>query len=179
MQYFKTGSGRVFAYEDDVAIATAKDGTTTAAGTALPNVPTDLKPYTPPAPTAADKLAEAQATQIGQVSLAYRAAITANIDYTNAAGTKQTYQADDGSRSNLQDMLSAFAKSQTVPAGFFWVALDNSQVPFVYADLQGLAEALGVRGAAAFAQLQILKDKIRSATTISAVQAIVWTAPAA
>jgi hypothetical protein len=92
--------------------------------------------------------------------------------YNSVAGVKQTYQADAGSRSNLQDMLEAFRKPQAVPNGFFWVSLDNTHVDFTYADLQGLAETLGTRGAAAFVNLQVKKSQIRAATTIADVQAV-------
>lgn len=177
MQHFIDTAGNVYAYEDDVTITTAADGTTTGAmsdGTQLSAIPTDLKPYTPPQPTAADQLADIQQKQIDTLSRAYNAAITADIQFTSADGSTKTYQADQRSRDNLHDMIDGFSASKAVPSGFFWVAKDNTQVPFTYADLQGLAEALASRGATAFARFQTLKAQVKAATTDAAVQAIVW-----
>jgi hypothetical protein len=86
----------------------------------------------------------------------------------------KTYQADPGSVANLQGMLLAFGATQAVPSGFYWVAADNTQVPFTYADMQGLAQALGTQGAAEFQHLQTQKAAILAATTVDAVQAITW-----
>ena len=71
-------------------------------------------------------------------------------------------------------MLLAFGYTQTVPSGFYWVSLDNTQVPFTYADMQGLAAAFGLQGASAFQHLQTQKNAVLAATTVSAVQAITW-----
>jgi hypothetical protein len=71
-------------------------------------------------------------------------------------------------------MLLAFGATQAVPPGFYWVAADNAKVPFTYADLQGLAQAVGAQGAAAFQRLQALKDQVRAATSVAAVEAITW-----
>jgi hypothetical protein len=71
-------------------------------------------------------------------------------------------------------MLLAFGATQAVPSGFYWVAADNTKVPFTYADLQGLAQAIGTQGEAAFQHLQALKDQVRAATSIAAVEAITW-----
>lgn len=117
-----------------------------------------------PAPTEADKLAEAQAVKNGELSLAYGAAISADIQFKSADGTTQTYQADKGSRDDLHDMLAGFAATATAPSGFYWVASDNTHVPFTYADMQGLAQAMATRGAADFAKLQTLKDQVRAVT---------------
>ncbi|MHB1266444.1 MAG: DUF4376 domain-containing protein [Acidithiobacillus ferriphilus] len=54
------------------------------------------------------------------------------------------------------------------------MALDNSQVPFEYADLLGLAQAMALQGAAAFAKRQSLKAQVAAATTVTGVQAVVW-----
>jgi len=43
-----------------------------------------------------------------------------------------------------------------------------------YADLQGLANAILLRGQQAFAKYQTLKAKVNSATDTATVQSIVW-----
>lgn len=128
----------------------------------------------PAAPTTAQLLEVAQTAQITALTAAYQSAIVVPVSYTSKGGVTKTYQADAASVANLSQMLLAFAASQAVPAGFYWVSLDNTQVPFTYADMQGLAAAFGTQGAAAFQQLQSLKAQVNAATTVSAVQAVVW-----
>jgi hypothetical protein len=124
--------------------------------------------------TPAQLLAQAQATQIATLYAAYQQAIQQPVSYTSKGGVTKTYQADSGSIANLQAMLLAFGATQTVPSGFYWVSADNTQVPFVYADMQGLAQIIGTQGATAFQHLQTQKAAVRAATTVTAVQAIVW-----
>jgi hypothetical protein len=126
------------------------------------------------APPSAQLFAQAQAAHIALLRTAYQQAIQQPVTYTSKGGVTKTYQADPGSVSNLQSMLLAFSATQTVPSGFYWVSADNTQVPFTYADMQGLAQALGTQGAAAFQHLQTQKAAILAATTVDAVQAITW-----
>jgi len=128
----------------------------------------------PNAPTATQLLAQAQAAQIATLYAAYQQAIQFPASYTSKGGVTKTYQADPGSVANLQSMLLAFGATQTAPSGFYWVAADNTQVPFTYADMQGLAQAFGAQGAAAFQHLQTQKAAVKAATTVSEVQAITW-----
>jgi hypothetical protein len=126
--------------------------------------------FTNPLPT----LAQAQAAQIALLTAAYQQAIQQPVSYTSKGGVTKTYQADPGSIANLQAMLLAFGATQTVPSGFYWVSADNTQVPFVYADMQGLAQVIGTQGATAFQHLQTQKAAVNAATTVTAVQSIVW-----
>ena len=119
-------------------------------------------------------LAYMQQQQIATLYAAYQQAIQVPVSYTSKGGVTKTYQADAGSVANLQSMLLAFGAAQAVPSGFYWVAADNTQVPFTYADLQGLAQAFGAQGAAAFQHLQTQKAAVNAATTVSAVQAVTW-----
>ena len=70
-----------------------------------------------------------------------------------------------------------YAIAGATPAGFYWVAKDNTHVPFTPADLQGLYTDILAQGWAAFQTRQILKASVNAATTIAAVQACVWPAP--
>lgn len=119
-------------------------------------------------------LAQAQADQTATLTAAYTAAIAQPVAFTSAAGVAQTYQADPQSVSNTVASMLGCQAAQATPAGFFWVALDNTHVPFTYADLQGLAAAMFAQGAVAFAKLQVLKEQVRAATTVDAVGAVVW-----
>jgi len=173
--FINTADNSQWAFEPDV-VATNTGGIysfKTAAGAAL-NVPTTLVPYA--GPTAAQQLATAQAAQTAALATAYQTAIGRPVSYTSKAGVAKTYQADSGSVANLTWMILAFQAAAATPAGFYWIALDNTQVPFTFADLQGLAAALGAQGAAAFAQLQVLKAQVAAATTVAAVLAVIWPA---
>ena len=128
----------------------------------------------PAAPTSAEKLAAAQAAKIVEIDLAYQAAVTADISFTTAAGTTQTFQADPGSQTVLMQSVSGFNQSGKVPSGFYWVASDNAQVPFTLADLNGLYQGMLDRGWAAFQHRQDKKSAVSAATTVADVQAIAW-----
>lgn len=148
--------------------ATADPNTQKVDVTAVPPVVIDIPV------SAAQQLANAQAAQNAVLTAAYNAAIRANISFTTAAGVAQTYQADDDSRSNLNDMLLTFQSAGATPSGFYWVAADNTRVTMTYADLQAFAAALGTRGAGYFQHLQDKKATVRAATTVSAVEAVAW-----
>jgi len=141
-----------------------KPGWTVVGGVLTPPVP----------PTAAELLAQAQVAQIATLKQSYGAAIQQPVSYTSKGGVTKTYQADPQSVANLQNMLLAFQAAGAAPTGFYWVSLDNTQVPFTYADLQGLAAVMGEQGAAAFQHLQTLKAEVTAAASVSAVQAITW-----
>jgi hypothetical protein len=96
------------------------------------------------------------------------------VTFTSKSGATKAYQADAGAIANLQAMLVAFQGGEDMPAGFFWVASDDSQVPFTYADMQAIALVIGTRAVVAFQQLQVLKATVGSASTIEEVQAIAW-----
>jgi hypothetical protein len=128
----------------------------------------------PPPPTPAQLLAQAQAAQIATLQAAYQQAIQAPVSYTSKGGVTKIYQADPSSVANLQSMLLSFGATQTVPSGFYWVAADDTQVPFTYADLQGLAQAFGTQGWAMFQHLQTRKAAVKTATTVAGIHSYDW-----
>lgn len=122
--------------------------------------------------TAQKVLAEVQAEQIKLMYSEYAAAIGADVTITTAAGVTKAFQADQASIANVQAMLAAFPAA--LPAGFYWVSSDNTQVPIVLADLKALAAAMGSQGWAAFQRLQARKSSVLIATSVETVQAVVW-----
>ncbi len=134
---------------------------------------------TPPAnlgpslPTAA-ALAAAQTAKLASLAQSYVLAIAAGVQFTTAGGVTQTFQTDKASIDNILYALNGYAKAGATPSGFYWLASDNTQVLFTYADVQGLAEAAMAAGWPAFQHLQSLKVQVRAATTIAAVGAITW-----
>lgn len=115
----------------------------------------------PPAQT----LAQAQARQIALVEESYQNAIQQSVAYMNT-----TFQADQKS----QDLLAKSLVAGSVPSGFFWLDANNNQVAMTFDQLQGLASAMLAQGQAAFVKKTGLKQKIRAATTVGAVQSIAW-----
>ena len=118
-----------------------------------------------PAPTSAQLLASAKTAQISMLASAYNTAIQQSVSYMST-----TFQAD----STSQQTLTRCLVSGSVPTGFYWLDANNVQVPMTFAQLQGLASAMLVQGQAAFTRLQTRKASVNGATTVSAVQAVVW-----
>ncbi len=107
---------------------------------------------------------------------AYATAIAAGVTFTTVAGDTRAYQSDPDSVNRLQNCILGWIAVQSVPPGFYWVATDNTQVPFTWADLVGLGAAFLNPGHAAFETLQDLKAAARGATTLESVKAVSWPA---
>ena len=152
------------AFDDSVASQSAQITTNLANG--WTDVTTTWAP--------ANVMADALAAKLAEFETAYAAAIVADVSYTSVGGVTKTYQADAGSVVNLQATINGCAKTQTTPSGFYWVASDNTQVPFSYADLLALAEVIFVQGAIAFQRLQAAKNAAKAATTYVALSAVQW-----
>lgn len=113
----------------------------------------------------ADQLTPAKASQNAVLASAYAAAIQIPVAYMAT-----TFQADAGS----QDVLTKCLVAGSVPTGFYWLDANNVQVPMTFTQLQGLAGAMLTQGQTAFARLQTRKSTVLAATTVAAVQAVVW-----
>jgi hypothetical protein len=118
-----------------------------------------------PAPTAAQLLATAKTAQNAILTAAYTAAIQVNVAYMAT-----TFQADLASQDRLSKVLVAGA----VPADFAWRDVGNLDVAMTFVQAQGLAAAMLAQGWAAFKNLKTRKATVSAATTIAAVQAVVW-----
>jgi hypothetical protein len=128
----------------------------------------------PAAPTAAALLAAAQNTQIAVLNAAYEAAINAPVSFTTAAGVTGTFNQDSTAKANLQDAMLASEKTGVWPINLWLTAAGSPVTPFTYADLQGLAVAMEAIDAPDYQQLLTLIGQVGAATTVAAVQAIVW-----
>lgn len=130
--------------------------------------------FAPAPPTAAQQLAQAQAVQVLSLEAAYVKAITTDVAFTTAAGVSKTYQADSASQTVLAQATQGYVLAGAVPAGFYWVASDNTKVAFTLADLKGLYAAMLAQGWTAFQHLQAQKAAVAAATSIATAQAITW-----
>lgn len=117
---------------------------------------------------------DARETQLGALGAAYAQAITTPVPFTTQAGVAQTFQGDPQSVGNATASMLGCQAAQATPLGFYWLAADNTQVPFTFADLQGLAAALFAQGHAQFVKLQTLKAQVRAAATVESVTAAAW-----
>ena len=124
-----------------------------------------------------ESLTAAQATQSTLITAGCAKADATPISFTDSAGITDTYQTDPDSMTHINNALAAFRASGVVPSGFYWRSATNANNPFTYADLVNLASAIGVRAFANFAQKQSLKAQIVKATSVSAVQEVVWVNP--
>jgi hypothetical protein len=121
-------------------------------------------------------LTQAQAKQISSLAMEYQGAYTAPIAYRAIADTvSRDYQATSASQDALAQELAIYSVTGAViPADYYWVATDNSHVPFVLPDLQGLSAAIGARRWDSFKRFQERKSAVKSAVTVDNVLAIVW-----
>lgn len=111
---------------------------------------------------------EAEKTaKIAIIEQAYNDAIQINVTYNGVV-----FQADQVSQDRLVKVITAL--NGATPAGFFWTALDNSNVPMSYADLKGLSAVILAQGWAAFQKMKSLKNSINAASDIDAVSLITW-----
>jgi hypothetical protein len=123
----------------------------------------------PAAPTPAQLLAEAQTSQMAVLQSAYQSAAAQPVAYMST-----TFDADSSAAQNVQASLAALTPVGSTPAGFYWVDAANNHVPMTLGQVQGLAQAIYAQALSAFQKLQTLKALVRSATTVSAVQAVTW-----
>lgn len=105
--------------------------------------------------------------QLAIIEDAYADANVAPIGYM---GT--TFQADANSQALIAAVLTA--SGGALPADFAWFDSNNQPVPMSFAQLQGLAGAILLRGQPLFVKKQMLKAAIRDAADIPTVEAIVW-----
>ena len=132
-----------------------------------------------PPPSVEAQLASAQAAQCAAIDAAYYKAIQADVTFKSAGGFTATFQADSVSQAYVMQTTQGYSIAGATPSGFYWVAADNTHVPFTLADLQGLYQAMLEQGWTAFQKRQTLKAQINAITTstanaVAAVQAITW-----
>lgn len=124
-----------------------------------------------PAATAAANIAAAllaaQTAQIASVTASYTTAMGADIAYMATV-----FQADPQTQALLAQVLAG--SGGTLPTGFTWYDKTNVPIAMTFAQLQGFAGAILARNQPLFVKLQGYKATIRAATTISAVQSVLW-----
>ena len=112
-------------------------------------------------------LSDAQTTQLALMDVSYQAAVGAPIAYMATM-----FQADASSQTTIAAVLTACGGS--LPAGFTWYDVNNVAVPVTFAQLQGMAATILMRGQPLFIHCQTQKAAIRAAATVADVQAIIF-----
>jgi len=110
--------------------------------------------------------------QCALIDASYIAALSADIEFATAAGVTETYQADQQSLNTM--MQTIIGSGGSLINGFVWGASDNTQVPFTFADLQGLANAIYMRGNGFYFHRQTKKAAIRACLSVEDVNLISW-----
>ena len=163
MRYFEQ-NGTVFGYDDTRADQYAAMMAKFFLDGVLISGVTEVTGSWPPAPT----LAQTQIAQLSSLAQSYTTAIQTPVSYTSKGGVTKTFQADAGAVSNLQNTVLGYQAAGATPAGFYWVSEDNTQVPFTYADLQGLAAVMVAQGWTAFQHLQTQKAAVNTIVNLPA-----------
>lgn len=112
-------------------------------------------------------LAEAKAAALAAISRAANAAKSADIEYQGV-----TYQADTRSEQALTNWIALLQASGSTKAMTTWIAADNTTHDLSFADLSGLASAIGERNQKIVLQARAKKDAIEQAETPEAVAKI-------
>jgi len=139
---------------------------------ALPATLTKLKPapmqkWDATAGAWVDDITQISADRIVQLETDYQTALDAGVTYNGAL-----FQSDEKSITTLAEVLTAVANGWTLPAGFVWIDNANNAVTANVAFLKGLSSAFADHKSALFTRLYTAKSKVRAATTIKAVNAV-------
>lgn len=125
-----------------------------------------------------ERLSYAKTAQIALLQSAYQKAINAPVTFTNAAGVTSTYPSGDTilitgqkAKSLLAEVISAGSAAWTLGK---WLDTNNVAQTFTFADLEGLAGAMEAALTVDWTDLVTKIAEVNAATTVSAVQAIVW-----
>jgi hypothetical protein len=123
-------------------------------------------------PYAGPTLHEAKAAQIATLNAAFRAAGTAPVSFTTAAGATARFSQSDEAKAYLGQCIDAGATAWTLN---LWIDASGSPVaPFTFADLQGLAAAFEAAETPAYSDLLAKVADVQAATTVAAVQAVTF-----
>jgi len=101
-------------------------------------------------------------------------AVNQPVSYTTQASVTETFAADPGTASDIRALFAGFNQAQATPSGFYWPAVDGTQVPFTYADILGLMAVISAQWWTWFQHLETLRAQVAAATTPAQLSAIVW-----
>ncbi len=94
------------------------------------------------------------------------------VDFTTEAGLSSTFQADADARKNMVTALSEYKAIGSVPSDYYWLDINNQQVPFNLTDLTSLVQKVSAMYWNRFKTLQNNKATVRGAGSVTAVNAV-------
>jgi len=112
-------------------------------------------------------LEQLKVSKLKELEVSYSNSIQQNIDYLDT-----TFQADYESQDLIAKTLTA--SGGVLPDGFAWRDATNVDVSITFDDLQGLANALLIRGQGNWVKYQELKAQANASTTAEELDAIAW-----
>jgi hypothetical protein len=115
------------------------------------------------------QLQQAQVAQVAILMAAYASAGYAPVAYMGSA-----FPSDPNTLLLLSCTLVQGSTPQGLPSGFQWYSDEGTGVPMTLVQLQGLGNAIFAQVYAAYGKVQGLIQAVETATTVAAVQAIVW-----
>jgi len=170
MQTFQNAAdGTIWSFDPDVVV-TDTNGVysfKTAAGIPL-SVPNTLIPYTAPTPTPAQLLSAAQSAQGAIVNSACAAAIVAPFT-SSALGSVNTYDCNPIDQENINLVAAHGGSLWALPSGGNWTFTAHTMAQGVQVQTDMLAHIQAQQTIYAG-----LLTQINAATTVAAVQSIVW-----
>ena len=135
-------------------------------------------PWTAPVPTAAQLLFAAQAVQAVLLQASFQATMVLPVPFTNAAGVASSYPnmntvSFNGKTAmqNLEAVINAGAAAWTFK---YWLDVNGIAQVFTFADVQGLAAAMSAQDTPSELNLVSKIGQMQKATTVSAVQKIIF-----
>jgi len=115
------------------------------------------------------ELSQAKQSQVIALETSYAANGYAPVSYMGAQ-----FPSDLNTLLLLSCTLIQGATPQGLPTGFQWFSATGTGVQMTLAELQGLGNAIFAQVYAAYVKLQGLIAQVETATTVAAVQAVVW-----
>lgn len=116
------------------------------------------------------QLTQAQTAQVAVIEAAFQvAAYETPVSYLG-----NTYWCDSQSQFMLLGAAFGYGLAGAVPSGFTWWSSTGVAVPFTLSQLQGLATTVLGAFQQNFSKRKALLAQIAAATSVTAVQAVVW-----
>ena len=129
----------------------------------------------PPPPSAAELLAQAQTAQIASLQSSFSQAEQAPISLTLASGVTTSFGMTPHDWTKIVGLYSKYvAKGVAVPSGYQIPDANGTLQTVTVTDIENLFDAGETQMTGAIAKLASLVGEVQAATTVSAVQAIVW-----
>jgi len=121
---------------------------------------------------AAQLLGQAQSAQIAILIASRDAAMLAPVSFTTAGGITAMFSTSTEAISYLQGVIGAGSAAWTAN---LWLSNAGTPItPFTFADVQGLAAAIEAIETPEYQEMLKLIGEVMAATTVSAVQGVIW-----